>query len=98
MKLVLIYRDEATADIAEAMRWYRSKGPGLDERLLSEVLECEAFIIQHPKGAPVVYKHFRQFPLKGFPYVMLFGIWHEELIVYRLFHTGQNPKRKFKRK
>jgi len=94
----VIYRDEATDDIIVAMRWYRDQKDGLDERFLKAVLTCEAFVHQFPKGAPVVYKHQRQTPLKGFPYVMLYGVWHDDLVIYRIFHTSQHPKKKFKRK
>ena len=98
MALSVIYRDEATDDIVEAMKWYRDKKEGLDEHFLAAVLACEAFVLQFPKGAPVVHKHHRQTPLKGFPYVMLFGLWHDELVIYRIFHTSQSPKKKFRRK
>jgi hypothetical protein len=37
MKWVLVYRDEATEDIAEAMSWYGRGSAGLDERFLKEV-------------------------------------------------------------
>ena len=98
MALSVIYRDEATDDIVEAMRWYRDQKEGLDEHFLAAVLACEAFVQQFPKGAPVVHKHHRQTPVKGFPYVMLFGVWHHELVIYRIFHTSQHPKKRFRRK
>ncbi|MBK8499084.1 MAG: type II toxin-antitoxin system RelE/ParE family toxin [Flavobacteriales bacterium] len=98
MALSLVYRDEATDDIAEAMRWYRSKQDGLDERFLLEVLACEAMMLQFPKGAAVVYKRFRQVLVKGFPYVMVYGVRDNGLIVYRVFHTSQHPKKKFKKR
>ena len=96
MALIVIYRDEAIDDITDAMRWYRDQKKGLEENFIKAVLACEAFIEQYPKGAPVIHKHFRQTPLKGFPYVMIFGAWHGELVIYRLFHTSQHPKKKFK--
>lgn len=98
MTLRVVYRDEAIADIAEAMRWYRARQDGLDERFLDAVLACEALVRQFPKGAPVVHRHMRQTPLKGFPYVLVFGTWHGELVVYRVFHTSQHPRTKLKRR
>ena len=92
------YHDDATSDIAEAMAWYRSKKAGLDEQFLAAVLECEAVIARFPKGAPLVLKHFRQLPLSGFPYVLLYGVWRDEIIIYRVFHTSQHPKKKFKKR
>lgn len=80
------------------MRWYHSQLAGLDERFLKAVITCERLIHQFPKGAPVVHKDLRQVPLKGFPYVILYGVWHDELVIYRVFHTSQHPKKKFTRK
>jgi len=45
-----------------------------------------------------VLKHFRQLPLSGFPYVLLYGVWRDEIIIYRVFHTSQHPKKKFKKR
>jgi len=41
----------------------------------------------------VVHKHQRQVPLKGFPYVLIYGVWHNELVIYRVFHTSSTRKR-----
>ena len=78
--------------------FHRDQQDGLDELFLAAVLACEAFVLQFPKGAPVVHKNQRQTPLKGSPYVMLFGVWNDELVIYRLFPTSQHPKQKFRRK
>ena len=77
----LIYRDEALDDIAEAMRWYASRAEGLDERFLNAVLEREALISKYPKGAPLVFKHFRQTPINSFPFLMVYGLVKNELII-----------------
>lgn len=98
MAVTVLYRDEAVDDITEAMQWYRAQKAGLEQHFLSSVLECEKFLLQFPKGAPVIHKHLRQTPLKGFPCVMLFGVWHGDLVICRNFHTSQHPKKKLKRK
>jgi plasmid stabilization system protein ParE len=98
MAPTLIYRDEATDDIAEGMAWYRDRAEGLDERFLKEVLACEAAIRKFPRGSPIIYKHFRKLPLHGFPYVMLYGEWKNEVVIYRVFHTSQHPKKRFRKK
>ena len=98
MKWNLVYRDEATEDIAEAMSWYGRRSAGLDERFLKEVLACEALLLQFPKGAPVVYKHFRQMPMKGFPYVIMYGLWHGSIVIHRVFHTSQELGQRFRKK
>ncbi|MBL7958173.1 MAG: type II toxin-antitoxin system RelE/ParE family toxin [Flavobacteriales bacterium] len=98
MSWAISYRDEATDDIADAMTWYRSRAVGLDERFLKEVLACEVLMLQFPKGAPVVYKHFRQLPMKGFPYVVMYGLWHGTIVIYRVFHTRQDPGKRFRKK
>ncbi|MBP8822671.1 MAG: type II toxin-antitoxin system RelE/ParE family toxin [Flavobacteriales bacterium] len=98
MAVRLVYRDEALEDIADAMRWYAARSEGLGERFLKAVLEREALISKYPKGAPVVHKHFRQTPINSFPFLMVYGLVKNELIIYRIFHTKQHPRKKFKRR
>ncbi len=98
MNRKLIYRDDADTDIAESMWWYRQRQIGLDERFLAEVENCAKYIVQFPKGFQVVYKRFRQAPLDGFPFVIIYEVFDDAIVVYRIFHTSQDPKKKFKRK
>ena len=97
MSWAVVYREEATEDIAAAMGWYEARVKGLGDRFLKEVLTCERLIGQFPKGAPVVYKHFRQLPMKGFPYVIIYGLWRGTVLVYRIFHTSMAPERRIRR-
>ena len=60
---------------------YASRAEGLDERFLNAVLEREALISKYPKGAPLVFKHFRQTPINSFPFLMVYGLVKNELII-----------------
>jgi plasmid stabilization system protein ParE len=92
------YSEDADADIAEAMRWYRQQRIGLEERFLEEVEACVAKAVEFPKRFRVVYKRFRQAPLDGFPFVIIYEVIEEDMVVFRVFHTSRDPKKKFKRK
>ena len=38
---------------------------------------------------------FRQAPLDNFPYVLVYRLMNDEIVIFRLFHTSQDPDRKF---
>jgi len=36
---------------------------------------------------------FRELPLKKFPFVIIYEIFQNEVIIYSVFHTSRNPKK-----
>ena len=53
------------------------------------------------EALPLAYnkirKNFRQAVLHKFPYVIVFEIIKKEVVIYSIFHTSRNPKKKFKK-
>lgn len=90
-------KEEAKQDIADAMRWYASKAENLDKRFLKAVEETLFRIQRNPFAFKKVYKKFRQTAVKKFPYVILYEPENENVVIYSVFNTWQNPKKKFKR-
>ena len=93
----LIFKDEAREDIIKAAKWYREKQAGLDGRFLSSLEEASQRIVTQPAAGRIIYKSFRQTSLKKFPYVILYETFPGSIIVYAIFHTSRNPKKKLKR-
>jgi plasmid stabilization system protein ParE len=93
----LIFKEEARDDILHAAKWYRERQLGLDVRFLGAVEEATGRIVKQPTSGRMVYKSFRQTSLKKFSYVIVYEIFPGFLIIYSVFHTRQNPKKKLKR-
>lgn len=90
-------KEEAKEDIAEAMRYYKSKAKDLDVKFFSEVVSTIKRILQNPFAYKKVYKNFRQTTVKKFPYVILYEPEGMSVIIYSVFNTWQHPKRKLAR-
>jgi hypothetical protein len=90
-------KDEAKQDIKNAAKWYGDIEENLESRLIYELDYIFKTILYNPKTYKKVYKNFRQAALHKFPFVLLYEQDLEEVIVYCLFNTRQNPLKKLKR-
>lgn len=89
--------EEAKQDIAEAMFYYGSKSMGLDQKFFDEFSRAVYRILQHPSAFKKVFKKFRQTSVRKFPYIILYEIENDTVVIYAVFNTWQNPKKLKKR-
>ena len=97
VKYNLIIRDEADEETIESAIWYEKQRDGLGQEFLEEVENSLNTIFNYPLHYQKISKRFRQIPLKRFPFVILFEVAKNLVIVYSVFHTSRNPKKKFKK-
>ncbi len=90
-------KEEAKQDIALAMEWYESKALHLDKRFLKAVEETLRAIQKNPFSFKKVYRNFRQAAVKKFPYVVVYEPVQTVVVIYSIFNTWQNPKKKMRR-
>jgi plasmid stabilization system protein ParE len=84
--------------VAEAYGWYEQRREKLGELLLFEVQRCLSYILQFPNGFQRVHGTYRQARVEGFPYVIVYRVSGSTVVIMRVFHTSQDPKKKFKRR
>lgn len=87
------FKEEAQNDITSGFLWYEDKLEGLGEQFLQELDNTFEHLRKRPKAFQTTHKEFRRVPLKRFPYVIIYTIDDKTIVIYRVFHTGQNPKR-----
>ena len=97
MKYYLYLKEEALADITEIANWYNEKRSGLGKEFLDELELCIKKIKTNPQLYQVQKKEIRQAILNRFPYLIMFEIEGNEIIVYSIIHGKRNPKKKFKK-
>lgn len=90
-------KEEAKADIADAMQWYASKAENLDRRFLAAVETTLSKIQRNPFAFKKIYKKIRQTAVKSFPYVILYEPEQNNVVIYSVFNTWQHPKKKIQR-
>jgi plasmid stabilization system protein ParE len=92
----LIIKPRAILMTKDAYKWYDDQKPGLGDDFLDELDGLYNKLSSHPEYFGKVKKNFRQAALKRFPFVIVYEIIKEEVVVFAVFHTSRNPRFKFK--
>lgn len=90
--------EEADADISSAAKWYAERNPKAALSFVDEVLSCFDAIALFPNGSPRVKGMFRQLPLHNFPFVEIYRPMPDRVVVVRVFHTSQHPRKRFRKR
>lgn len=102
MLYLLIIKEEAHVDIGNAYKYYEGKQIGLGEKFLQALVKRFNDLSQHPTHYSFIEENakriFRDVKLEKFPYVIVYEISNEEVIVYAVFNVHQNPAKKFEKR
>lgn len=89
-------RSLAALEIIDAYDWYELQCEGLGTDFLQEV----EMIFEGLKRNPDLYSYYekpvRQVALNRFPYTIVYEVFNENLIIYSVFMTKQDPSKKRK--
>jgi plasmid stabilization system protein ParE len=84
----------AINDIEQAVDYYNTQKEHLGESFLNELEKLFDILIAFPEIFPVKRKNFREAVMKKFPYVVVYGIDKDKILVYAVFHTHRSPDKK----
>ncbi|GGW90442.1 plasmid stabilization system protein ParE [Salegentibacter mishustinae] len=93
MGFSLKINSSAQLDLKSAIDWYESKQFGLGKRFLNDF---ENTLIQIQSN-PYIFQlenNSRNALLDIFPYLVIFEIDYQEIIILAIFNTHQNPTKK----
>jgi plasmid stabilization system protein ParE len=93
----LIIKPHAVQTAKEAYEWYEEQLESLGNAFLNEVDRCYDKLELRPLLYAKIKRNFRQIILNTFPYVIVFEVFKNDVIVYAVFHTSRNPRKKFKK-
>jgi plasmid stabilization system protein ParE len=94
MAYKLEIRPLARTEIWEAYDWYELQRKGLGEEFLNELESFYTRLQHNPSSYGFYDKPVRQGKIDRFPYVVVFEIVEETIVVYSVFMTRQNPRKK----
>ena len=94
MACKLEIRPLAAMEIPEAYDWYELQSEGLGAEFLDELTVFYNSILHHPTAYSFYEKTLRQGKLTRFPYLVVFEIFDESVVVYSVFMTKQDAGRK----
>ena len=91
----LILKPGAIKMAKDAYDWNETQQVNLGELFLTALNDCFKRIQLHPKAHSKIKKQYRQARVRKFPYVVIYEIIRNEIIVFSVFHTSRNPKNKY---
>ena len=93
MGFSLKINSSAQLDLKSAIDWYEAKQVGLGKRFLND-FEKTLIRIQSNPYIFQLENNYRNALLDIFPYLVIFEIDHQEIIILAIFNTHQNPTKK----
>ena len=97
MPYKLEIKEEASLDIINGAAWYRDKQEGPDKKFVLAVESTIRLVIKNPFAYKRGFKNCREAGVRKFPYLVVYEISSSDIIVYAVFNTWQNPRKKIKR-
>lgn len=95
MNFYLVILLKAQTEMADAVDWYEQQQAGLGEKF---ILFIEAFlkrIVKNPFHFSEKNPPFREAYAKKFPYLVIYQISNDKVVIYSVFHIKQNPNKKY---
>jgi hypothetical protein len=85
-------------DVSDAVEWYESQQDGLGERFIDNWESAVAYILSNPFTFAKKTKSFRQAVLKNFPYLIIYEITDNVIVIYAVINGTRHPKKRYLRK
>lgn len=85
---------EAEAEAAQAAMWYENKQAGLGNEFLNELETAFQIIESNPTGQPLLESTdppIRRTLIKRFPYLVIFAVRDEDVLVIAVAHAHRKP-------
>ena len=93
MAFKINYSEEAHLDIRDGINYYKFHGSSqIAKKFYQEVLNSAKILRENPYFE-ILDGGYRKLPLKKFPFIILFIIKGEQILILRIFHTSQNPEK-----
>jgi plasmid stabilization system protein ParE len=86
-----IFGPEAQEDLIDATDWYEAREPGLGADFLRCVDAAVQRIARNPESYPVVHRNTRMALVRRFPYLIIYRIATQGIIIVAVFHASRDP-------
>jgi plasmid stabilization system protein ParE len=85
----------AEKEIDESIEFYESRSKGLGKQFLIYLKSYLKVLKTHPELFEIKKQpSYRELTLVKFPFVIIYEIIGNEIIIHSVFHTSRNPQRK----
>lgn len=90
------YTSRTNKSIMKAFDYYETAQKNLGDYFILSLEKCLASIDSNPEIFKVVHRNFRQAKISKFPYVVVFRIVDDGIIIENVFNTYLNPIKKIR--
>jgi plasmid stabilization system protein ParE len=101
MAFTVIVKQGAVQDAIEAYNYYEAKQSGLGEKFVESLIKRYKELAENPTFysyiAEDTTKTFRDVRLVKFPYLIVYEIYSDQVIVHAIHNTHKHPENKFKK-
>ena len=87
----IIFYPVAQEELSQAIEFYEQQLSGLGVLFSKEISEAIRLISLYPEGYQFITKHTRKCPLRKFPYMILYGVIDNTIIVSAIAHQHRHP-------
>ena len=87
----------AALEIVEAFDWYELQRRGLGIEFLDELDALYATLLQNPQVFGYYDKPVREGKINRFPYLVVYELIDEDIVIYSVFMSKKDPERKRKK-
>ena len=94
MGFKVLISQAAQNDIENAIDWYEFKQKNLSLRFQDDLMATLDYLVQHPYMFPLKTTIFREATLSIFPFIIIYEILDDIIIINAIFNTSKNPTKK----
>ncbi len=84
----------AINDISDAVNYYNEQKENLGESFLEELDKLFEILSFFPEIFPIKRKNYHEAVMKKFPYVVVYTVEGNKILIYAVFHTRRSPDEK----
>lgn len=92
MSLPIVFRVEAQAEFDDAFDWYEQQQAELGVDFLMCVAEVLERIGSIPEAYEVVFEGVRRAVVRKFPFLILYKVEPNRIVVLAVFHSKRDPQ------
>lgn len=85
---------EAVVEIEDAYYYYEEQQTGLGDTFHKFLDKSFTSITKTPLGFKAISDKRRQAIVKKFPFVIIYEVFEDTIVVFAVFHNSRNPNRK----
>ena len=99
MAYKIIIKEEARFDTETAYNYYENEREGLGEEFLQELVKTYEKLTNNPNYYSYIDDQniIRDLKVERFPYVIIYEIVNDNVVIYAIHNTYRHPRRRLKK-